>query len=200
MLFNSLEKKGILVVLLLAGGLLVLPRQFRPRHPDLFLLPVETEICGDSLLVKKNREKIPLNPAGRQKRFARMQTLELNTADSSLLVRVKGIGPYYAGKILRYRERLGGFYSPGQLSELNMTYFHPDSCGTIFTADSGCICRKDLDSLSFKEMLRHPYLNYEDVQLIFKAGNKYGSRSYRVLEEKHILPARTLKKIKPYFK
>ena len=43
----------------------------------------------------------------------------LNTADSAALVRLYGIGGYYARKILRYRELLGGsFVSPRQLLEI----------------------------------------------------------------------------------
>ena len=44
----------------------------------------------------------------------------LNTADSAALVRLYGIGGYYARKILQYRERLGGsFVSPRQLLEID---------------------------------------------------------------------------------
>lgn len=43
----------------------------------------------------------------------------LNTADSAELVKLYGIGGYYAGKILDYRERLGGsFVSVRQLLEI----------------------------------------------------------------------------------
>ena len=44
----------------------------------------------------------------------------LNTADSTALVQLYGIGGYYARKILKYRERLGGsFVSPRQLLEID---------------------------------------------------------------------------------
>ncbi len=43
----------------------------------------------------------------------------LNTADSAALVQLYGIGGYYARKILKYREQLGGsFVSPRQLLEI----------------------------------------------------------------------------------
>ncbi|MBQ1754135.1 MAG: helix-hairpin-helix domain-containing protein, partial [Bacteroidales bacterium] len=47
--------------------------------------------------------------------FARLEPyieiakLELNGADSAALVSLRGIGPWYARKILDYRDRLGGF-------------------------------------------------------------------------------------------
>ena len=57
-----------------------------------------------------------------------------------------------------------------------------------------------MDSMSFKAILRHPYLEYEDVQLIFNAKRKYGHISIDVLEKQNILAGYKLKKIKPYFK
>ena len=45
--------------------------------------------------------------------------VDINTADSAMLVSLRGIGPYYAAKILEYRARLGGtFTSIGQLMEI----------------------------------------------------------------------------------
>ena len=56
--------------------------------------------------------------------FARLEPyidiprLDLNRADSTALVALPGIGPWYAGAILRYRSRLRGFSTPRQLLEL----------------------------------------------------------------------------------
>ena len=44
--------------------------------------------------------------------------IELNSADSTALVSIRDIGPYYANKILRYREQLGGFHATRQLKEI----------------------------------------------------------------------------------
>ena len=51
--------------------------------------------------------------------YIRIQKINLNTADSLQLVSLRGIGPYYAHKILEYRSRLGGvFTSKTQLQEI----------------------------------------------------------------------------------
>lgn len=39
-------------------------------------------------------------------------------ADSVILIKLKGIGPVFASRIIRYREKLGGFYSLDQLKEV----------------------------------------------------------------------------------
>jgi competence protein ComEA len=44
--------------------------------------------------------------------------VELNSADSTDLVELYGIGPVFANRILKYRDLLGGFYSVNQLLEV----------------------------------------------------------------------------------
>ena len=185
MIFNSTEREGVLVILLLITGLIVIPRFVRPGKPAFFLLPEIIIVEGDSLRPVAHRKTSP--------------PLELNTADSSALVRIRGIGPYYASKIIKYRQRLGGFYAVRQLKDLKMNYFNVDSCAGAFTVDTSKIVKRRLDTMSFKAILRHPYLEYEDVQMIFNAKRKYDSLSFQLLEEKKVLPAYKLKKIKPYF-
>ena len=43
---------------------------------------------------------------------------DINKADSTALLALPGIGPYFAGKIVSYRERLGGYSSAEQLLEI----------------------------------------------------------------------------------
>lgn len=52
------------------------------------------------------------------KTAATWQAVSLNQADSLALLEVPGIGPAFAGRIVRYRERLGGFTSIYQLKEV----------------------------------------------------------------------------------
>ena len=52
--------------------------------------------------------------------YIRIPKLDLNSADSEALLTLRGIGPYYASKILDYRRRLGGsFTSLDQLLEID---------------------------------------------------------------------------------
>lgn len=52
--------------------------------------------------------------------YIRIARTDLNAADSEALLALKGIGPYYAHKILDYRRRLGGsFTSIDQLLEID---------------------------------------------------------------------------------
>ena len=56
----------------------------------------------------------------RLKPYIKIRKLDLNTADSLELIGLRGIGPYYAHKIIEYRRRLGGvFTSKQQLLEID---------------------------------------------------------------------------------
>lgn len=200
MLFNSSQRKGVLILLALIVVAIVLPRQFLHPRQDFFLLPDAGMLNSDSLSLTDTIAKAsPISrPVPPKKSIP--QPLELNSADSTGLVALYGIGPYYAGKILRYRERLGGFHTVGQLKEVNMAYFNVDSNLRLFSANPALIVKRGLDTMSFKAVLRHPYLDYEDVKKIFNAKRKYLTVSYSLLEEKNILSTEKLKKIEPYFK
>ncbi len=196
MIFNTSERKGAFIILLLIAGILFIPRQVLPEAADFFFITQPIEITKDStLLITQHLSPIVSSKAQKQERH-----IELNSADSIQLISLRGIGPYYASRIIRYRNRLGGFYSVEQLKELKMKYFNVDSNINLFSVNPALIQKADMDTMSFKAILRHPYLKYEDVQMIFNAKRKYGHISYNILEKHNILTKYKLKKIKPYFK
>ncbi len=55
------------------------------------------------------------------------ERLEVNTADTTELVAVPGIGPAFARGIVKFRDRLGGFHSLDQLSEVYVLRDKPDA-------------------------------------------------------------------------
>lgn len=107
-----------------------------------------------------------------QGKFRQVVKLELNTIDSATLVKVPGIGEGTARSILQYREKLGGYYSSEQLRE-KLTWesaqTHLDSwCNEWFWADENLIRKLQINILSFKDLVHHPYLEYEEVKAIVK--------------------------------
>ncbi len=182
MFIRKSEKKGIITLGILIMALFVLPQAIHKNECPVFLIPYSQ--------FSDTTHTLP------QKRLA----IELNSADSATLVSIRGIGPYYAKKIMRYREQLGGFHSTRQLKEIKFQHLNIDSLLSCFSTNLALIKKKDLDTMSFKSVLHHPYLVYEDVQLIFNAKRKFGKINYSILESQKILPLFKLKKIKPYFK
>lgn len=84
------------------------------------------------------------------------ETIPLNTADTSLLKRVPGIGSGFALAIVRRRERLGGFYSERQLLEIDGL---PEQA-LQYLAVGQPPRRININRLTFSQLRQHPYINY----------------------------------------
>lgn len=84
-------------------------------------------------------------------------TIDINTADTTLLKRVPGIGSSFARRIVKYRDLLGGYYVVEQLQEVyGMDRERYDAIYPYFTV--GTAVRPltlTIDSISY-----HPYLSW----------------------------------------
>ncbi len=85
--------------------------------------------------------------------------IEINCADSAELIKLPGIGPYYASRIISYRKRLGGFINPIQLMEIPGV---DSSRFALFAnrvwADTTLIKKKDLNTVTYDELSKDPYI------------------------------------------
>lgn len=124
--------------------------------------------------------------------------IDLNEADTNLLKQVPGIGSYYASKICRYRESLGGFVSQHQIKEIDGL---PSDIERWFSVSSHKTIRRiNVNKASFKELVHHPYLNYEQVKVIFSYRNKYGDlKSWNDLRFDEHFESSKVERLKPYF-
>ena len=98
--------------------------------------------------------------------------VELNSADTLTLQLLNGIGPAYARRIVRYRERLGGFTSTDQL--LEVYGFTPELLAHIaphLTLDSSAIHRLPINTIELKQLIKHPYIEYYQARDIVKLRN-----------------------------
>lgn len=117
--------------------------------------------------VKTSEDSFP-----RIEKFAEGTTIDLNACDTTDLKKIPGIGSYYAGKICRYRESLGGFISLAQIKEVEGL---PENVERWFTLDDPYkVKRLHINRATFKELVRHPYLNYEQVKVICNHVHDYG--------------------------
>jgi competence protein ComEA len=88
-----------------------------------------------------------------------LSRVDINAADSAVFVGLKGIGPVLASRILRYRERLGGFIAPEQLLEV---YGMDTSAYRAFRqqlhADPEQVRKLGINTASAGELKNHPYV------------------------------------------
>ena len=87
--------------------------------------------------------------------------VELNSADTTTLQLLHGIGPAYARRIVRYRERLGGFCSTDQLLEVyGFTPELLDHLRPYLRLDTLAILKINVNTMTLKQLIKHPYMEY----------------------------------------
>lgn len=126
--------------------------------------------------------------------------IELNSADSAQLVRLNGVGPVFASRIIKYRSLLGGFYSKQQLMEVyNFPKETYDRIEENITIDSSEIQKIRLNFADFSELLRHPYLNKKQVQFIINYRTNNGAlNSVEDLVQLNLIDSVIFIKVSPY--
>ena len=96
-----------------------------------------------------------------------IEIVHLNTADTLQLLNLPEIGPYFARNITEYREKLGGFINKEQLLEIyGFDSVRYEIISPYIILDSVAVRKVKVNHDSFKTLLRHPYMEYEDVKKI----------------------------------
>ncbi len=143
----------------------------------------------------ENRKEKPGAPSP----VAKSIQLDLNTADSLSLQQIRGIGPAFASRIIRYRDRLGGFYAIVQLKEV----YGVDSLKYAqwlphFTLSKN-LKMIAINSADFESLKKHPYLNYKQINALIQYRKQHGPfNNLQSLGKVGIIPEENLRKIAPY--
>ena len=126
--------------------------------------------------------------------------VEINSADSATLVKVRGIGPKTAGAIVMYRKLLGGFVNINQLSELkcvtseNFTLFSKEIC-----CDSCVFSKIDINFAAASELEYHPYMTRQAINKIIKLRkSKGGWKSFEEIVNDDIFTEEQALSLEPY--
>lgn len=126
--------------------------------------------------------------------------IDVNTADSTQLDQIKGIGGTFALRILKYRERLGGFYKKEQLLEV----YGLDSSKYAEIKDQITIGHTPLKTInintaSFNDLKRSPYLSFKQINAIIQYRRQHGNYTgIADLKKIVLLNPEMIDKIMPY--
>jgi competence ComEA-like helix-hairpin-helix protein len=200
--FNRTEQRGVFVLLtmlfllLVAGEVVPYVASREPVDMSGFekeILAFEKAVSvSDSLEERARKSKFKKHPSypvslitdssKNYKPFPREAfIIELNSADTFELQRLRGIGPGYARRIVRYRERLGGFYSISQLLEIwGMDSAKYNAISEHLSVNKDSVKTMNLNCATFKELLAHPYFPFETTRAIMlyrKDHKKFSSLS-----------------------
>jgi competence protein ComEA len=133
----------------------------------------------------------------------RLTAFDINTADTSQLKKIRGIGSKLSGRIIRFRDKLGGFAHIGQLGEV---YGLPpevvDSLHKYVFIQQGFSPQQiALNTAPLEELQAHPYLGYRTARLILAYRTQHGPfKSLEDLSQIRQLSAGQLEKIRPYLR
>ncbi|HRY32853.1 MAG TPA: helix-hairpin-helix domain-containing protein [Bacteroidales bacterium] len=220
--FSSGERRGILIISVLIVITLLVPGVYRmlARHDTanieaafrasgLFVVPAFADTLEDTVkhndhghhayqLNVQSGHSVAKSFIAPQKQAVHM--IELNAADSLDLLSLPGIGPYFAGKILRYREKLGGYNDVRQLTEIRGM----DSLKLLWLiryvrVDVSLLRKMNVNVADFKQLMRHPYGGYHFAKSLIRFREQYGQiTDLDELIKSGLIPDSLINKVLPY--
>ena len=137
----------------------------------------------EPLAYQSNVRKSPKKDTLRQKAFSPKKEyvkafkypegtlVEVNSADTTELKKIPGIGSGIAGGIVRYRERLGGFYALSQLEEVK--HVTPELL-KWFKLENDSTRKLEINKASLDRLRAHPYLTFYQAKVIVEHRRKKG--------------------------
>jgi len=124
----------------------------------------------------------------------------LNDADTLDLQLLTGIGPSFAKRIVKYRDLLGGFYAKEQLLEV----YGMDSSKYVaikdnITVDPSLVRKMNINTISIKEMINHPYFEFYIAKSILNYRSEVGKYTdITQIKEAKLIYDQLFMKIEPY--
>lgn len=125
--------------------------------------------------------------------------LDLNHCDTTELQLIRGIGRYTALKIVKYRNDLGGYYTPQQLTDEYFAKIRLDTLVRHFTASPSEVQMIDVNSCSVERLRAHPYIRFEQAKSIYELRRK--RIRLHSIDDLRVLPNLTesdLQRLAPY--
>lgn len=106
-------------------------------------------------------------------KFSALTRVDINTADTTLLRRVPGVGSAIANSIVNLREKLGGFYSVEQLGKIG--YLSPELYKWFEVRAEVKLRTIDINRASFQVLNAHPYISYNQARDLMEYRRLYGN-------------------------
>lgn len=127
--------------------------------------------------------------------------LDINKSDSLSLQALRGIGPVLSGRIVRFRQKLGGFVSLEQLYEV----WGLDSMVVAGMMEKAFVQEDfqpvpvSINSAGEEELAAHPYIGFKQARLLYAYRQQHGPfLSANDLLKIHTLDSVFVDKIAPY--
>ena len=126
--------------------------------------------------------------------------IEINQTDSATLTSIKGLGPYFASKIIKLRNKYHGLYSIWQFLEIyHMDSSKIQSIEPFLTVNESYIRKHDLNALSKDSIKGNYYFSFKMVDLINNYRKQHGRyKAIEDIQKIEAIPDSSYQKIKHY--
>ncbi len=181
----------------------ILPDEIERLEPYVRIVNVEPSFKSEprrTMFQKGTYERVRYEPY--KKSTSSPTTADVNTADTATLIALPGIGSKLAARIILFREKLGGFYSINQLSEV---YGLQDSVfqriRPRLSLTSPALRYINVNMATEAELKTHPYLRWNIAAAIVGYRSQHGKfESLDELKKVALITEDLYQKVIPYFK
>ncbi|MDR2843055.1 MAG: helix-hairpin-helix domain-containing protein [Candidatus Symbiothrix sp.] len=154
-------------------------QQERPQRKAYMHPPRPQEHTRTYYNRKQEEEARPAtNLPPKAEKFAQGVVIELNTADSTDLVKIPGIGAFFAKNILSYKKILGGYHRIEQLQEVHGMYEELYAkISPFLKVDASQVAAIPVNKASLNRLMAHPYIDFYQARAIVEVRKKKGQLS-----------------------
>lgn len=124
----------------------------------------------DSSYNEKKKGRVRLK-FPKQEKYASGIIIDVNTADTSILKKIPGIGSVISSNIVDYRNRLGGFYDVKQLLEVK---YVDSTLLDWFEVKSDVFRKINVNEVGIDKLRSHPYMDFYKAKAIMDFRRKRG--------------------------
>lgn len=172
---------------------------YRRLEPYIKIAP---EVMARDVIVRRNNENhnhnananVPITPLSppyhssithQNKKLSLGETLDINTADTTSLKRIPGIGSYFARRIVELRQRRQAFTSPDELLAIRN---FPES-SLVYMTCSQNFPKVHVNSSTLQQLKEHPLINHTQATDILRYRRLNGA--IRSTDDMALLPSFT---------
>lgn len=106
-------------------------------------------------------------------KFTTLTKVNPNTADTTTLCSIPGVGKKISESIIRYRTKLGGFHDVRQLAEINIV--SPELLEWFKIENNDSVSKININKDSFQRLNSHPYISYDQTRDLLQYRRLYGA-------------------------
>lgn len=160
--------------------------------------PAQSNFQSPSLSSQSDTVKKPYTY--QKPKSPQLNKMSFSEADSVVLQIVPGIGQTMAGRVVKFRDNIGGLYSKDQLLEVyGMTPEVMEKVFEYFEFEPGIKNKIQINQADVNTLAKHPYINYGSAKVIVAFREQHGPyQSSDDLLKIKIFNEEWVNRLKPY--